>query len=109
MTNETATLRFPQNRRVQFQISDVYFPERKKILEELHGKDLVQGDVIDVSEGREMGDVLVVQVEGLAQPVIVPLRCTGSPLKEPIWIFGARQIGSQSRRSPTVKRWLQPA
>lgn len=64
------------NRSVQFQISDVYYPELAKILEELHGKDVLRGRVIDISEGGACGETfLVVAVEGLAESVVVPLRC----------------------------------
>jgi hypothetical protein len=64
------------NRQVQFQINDVYFPDPEKILVELHGKDLLRGKVIDVTEdGKREGTFLVIQVEELAQPLVVPLCC----------------------------------
>lgn len=70
------TLRCVRKRRVQFQISDVYFPEGKKILDELHGRDVLEGKVIDESSGGEHGETfLVIEVEGLARPVVVPSRC----------------------------------
>ena len=63
-----------RNRWVHFRIDDVYFPDAVKILRELHGEDLLQGKVIDVSDsGREEGVFVVVEVEGLAEPVVVPV------------------------------------
>ena len=63
-----------RNRWVHFKIGDVYFPDPAKILRELHGEDLLQGKVIDVSDsGREEGAFVVVEVEGLAEPVVVPV------------------------------------
>jgi hypothetical protein len=49
---------------------------------ELHGKDLLQGKVIDVSDsGFEQEAFAVVEVEGLSQPVVVPMkRIQGVPL-----------------------------
>ncbi len=65
-----------KNRQVQFAIQDVYFPESAAVLKELHGKTLVQGRVTELSEGGLDGEMFaVVEVEGLAQPVIVPVRC----------------------------------
>lgn len=74
VTFEGATFGSVRNRRVQFQVSDVRFPGREKILEELHGRDVLGGRVIDVSDGGPEGETfLVVEVEGLAQPVVVPV------------------------------------
>lgn len=76
MRSESAKFRSVRNRSVQFRVSDVYFPDREKILEELHGKDVLQGKVIYMSERGARGETyLVVEVDGLAQPVVVPLRC----------------------------------
>ena len=63
-----------RNRWVHFKIGDVYFPEPAKILGELHGDDLLQGKVLDVSDGgRDEAAFVVVEVEGLTEPVIVPV------------------------------------
>jgi hypothetical protein len=69
-----------RNRWVNFRISDVYIPEPGQILTELHGKDLLQGKVIDVSDsGTQQEAFVVVEVEGLKQPVVVPMnRIRGS-------------------------------
>ena len=61
---------------VHFRIRDVYYPESKVVLGQLHGDDLLQGRVVDVSDaGRPGSAFVVVDVEGLTQPVIVPATC----------------------------------
>lgn len=65
-----------RDREVRFQIGDVYYPDAASILKELHSDDVLRGRVIDLSEAGERGETfVVVQVNGLAQPVVVPLRC----------------------------------
>jgi hypothetical protein len=77
-----STTAFPdvRNRWVNFRISDVYIPDPGQILTELHGKDLLQGKIIDVSDsGTQQEAFAVVEVEGLKQPVVVPMnRIRGS-------------------------------
>jgi hypothetical protein len=64
-----------RDRWIHFRISDVYIPDPEKLLIELYGNDLVQGKVIDLSDsGTQQGSFAVVQVEGLEQPVIVPVE-----------------------------------
>jgi hypothetical protein len=64
-----------RNRWVHFKIGDVYYPEPAKILRELHGEDLLQGKVLDMSDGgRNQGEFVVVEVEGLSEPVVVPVE-----------------------------------
>jgi hypothetical protein len=68
---------------VNFRISDVYIPEPAQILMQLHGNDLLQGKIIDVSDaGGEEDAYAVVEVEGLLQPVVVPMRHTRSTSSE---------------------------
>ena len=60
---------------VQFRIDDAYVPEPAQILMELHGKDMLQGKLIDVSDsGRQDEAFAVVEVEGLSQPVVVAMK-----------------------------------
>jgi hypothetical protein len=62
---------------VNFRISDVYIPEPAQILMQLHGNDLLQGKIIDISDtGGKEDAYAVVEVEGLPQPVVVPVRHT---------------------------------
>ncbi|MBI4491108.1 MAG: hypothetical protein HY694_18655 [Deltaproteobacteria bacterium] len=64
-----------RNRWVHFRISDVYIPDPEKLLIELYGNDLLQGKVIDLSNsGTQEGAFVVVKVEGVEQPVIVPVE-----------------------------------
>jgi hypothetical protein len=62
-----------KNQWVSFRILDVYIPDPQKILMDLHGRDVLQGKVIDLSDnGTEKEAFFVVEVEGIEQPVIVP-------------------------------------
>ena len=62
-----------KNQWVSFRIVDVYVPDPLKILMDLHGRDILQGKVIDLSDnGTEKEAFVVVEVEGIEQPVIVP-------------------------------------
>ena len=64
-----------RNSWVNFRICDAYVPEPAQILVELHGKDQLQGKVIDVSDaGSHEEAFAVVEVEGLSQPVVVPMK-----------------------------------
>jgi hypothetical protein len=50
-------------------------PDPATILMELHGDDLLQGKIIDASDsGFHQNAFAVVEVEGLAQPVVVPMN-----------------------------------
>jgi len=60
---------------VQFRIDDVYVPEPAQILAELHGKDVLQGKLIDLSDNDSQdGAFAVVEVEGLSRPVVVAMK-----------------------------------
>lgn len=62
-----------KNRCVRFRILDVYIPDPAKILMDLHGGDVLQGKVIDLSDnGTDKEAFLVIEVKGIDQPVIVP-------------------------------------
>jgi hypothetical protein len=64
-----------RNSLVNFRICDAYVPEPLQILMELHGEDLLHGKIIDVSESGSQGEqFVVVEVERLAQPVVVPMK-----------------------------------
>jgi hypothetical protein len=53
----------------------VFHPDPNQLLRELHGEDLLQGIVTDVSRGASReSDFVVVQVDGLRSSVIVPLN-----------------------------------
>jgi hypothetical protein len=64
-----------QNSWVNFRIRDAYVPEPVQILMELHGEDLLQGKIIDMSDsGSQDEQFAVVEVERLSQPVVVPMK-----------------------------------
>jgi hypothetical protein len=68
---------------VQFRINDVYVPEPAQILMELHGKDVLQGKIIDVSDSGIQDEAFaVVEVEGLSQPVVVAMKNIKGMLRE---------------------------
>lgn len=60
---------------VQFRIKDVYIPEPAQILMELHGKDVLQGKIIDLSDSETHSEAFaVVEVEGLSRLVVVAMK-----------------------------------
>jgi hypothetical protein len=62
-----------RNQRVRFKIRDVYHPDPAQLLSELHGDDLLTGQVIDLSDsGMQKDAFVVVDVEGIEESVIVP-------------------------------------
>jgi hypothetical protein len=60
---------------VNFRIRDVYIPEPQKLLTELHGNDILQGRVVAFSD-NEMHDgcFVVLEVEGIREPLVVPMK-----------------------------------
>lgn len=63
-----------RNHLVSFRIRDVYLPDPQQVLLEMHGNDLIKGRVADLSDhGKQREAFAVVEVEGLSQPVIVPV------------------------------------
>jgi hypothetical protein len=64
-----------KNRWVHFRICDVYMPDPRQLLVDLHGNDILEGRVIDLSDsGLEQEAFAVVEVDGLGQRVIVPVE-----------------------------------
>jgi hypothetical protein len=63
-----------RHRWVSFRVSDVYIPPPETLLLELHGHDLLEGRVIDLSDsGIEKDTFAIVEVDELKRPVIVPV------------------------------------
>jgi len=57
---------------VRFRVRDVYMPEPVSVLEELHAREVLEGTVVDVSDGGSENDTFVlVSVNGLRHPCIV--------------------------------------
>lgn len=64
-----------RNQWVRFRIRDVYLPDPQELLTELYGNELLKGKVVDLSNsGTEEGMFAVVEVEGVQNPVIVPVK-----------------------------------
>ena len=64
-----------RDRWVNFRIQDVYLPDPENLLRELHGAEILQGRVVEVSSsGEPEGVFVVVKVDGLERPIIVPLN-----------------------------------
>ena len=60
---------------VSFPIRDVYLPSPQDLLFALHGDEILQGRIIDYSDGGTGGlTYAVVAVEGLPQPVIIAVE-----------------------------------
>lgn len=63
------------DRWVHFKVRDVYYPDPSEVLMELHGDDLLQGRVVDLTTGQSRdGAFLVVEVSDMEQPLIVPVK-----------------------------------
>ena len=64
-----------RNQWVRFRIRDVYLPDPKALLTDLYGNELLNGKVIDISDsGTAEGVFAVIEVEGVQQPVVVPVQ-----------------------------------
>jgi hypothetical protein len=64
-----------RNSWVNFRVCDVYIPETVQILMELHGKDQLQGRVIEVSDASGQEEAFaVIEVQGLSRPVVVSVK-----------------------------------
>jgi hypothetical protein len=63
-----------RHRIVHFSLVDVYFPDPKKLVLELHRDAEIEGKVIDFSDSGARKDAFaVIRVAGLSQPVVVPV------------------------------------
>lgn len=64
-----------KNHTVNFRICDIFYPDCQQILFQLHGNDVLEGQVVDLSESGAVDSSFVeVQVEGLAEHLIIPLE-----------------------------------
>lgn len=60
---------------VSFPVRDIYLPTVEEVLLRLHGEDVLQGRIIDFSDGGEHGGTFaIIRVEGLREPLIVPVE-----------------------------------
>lgn len=73
-----------KGRHVQFRLRDVHLPDPAVVLEQLHGDDVLQGEVVDSTERVIDGGVfLVIQVDGLLQPVLLAAERVIGPRTPP--------------------------
>jgi hypothetical protein len=72
---------------------------------ELHGKDQLQGKVVDVSDaGSQEEAFAVVEIEGLSQPVVVPMKhIKGIRLANKIFHLAYVAVRCQAIRSAAVR------
>ncbi|NOT62534.1 MAG: hypothetical protein HOP19_20200 [Acidobacteria bacterium] len=72
-----------RNEWVSFKIGDIYFPDPQQVAFERHKDDLLDGKVADLSDHGLLKEVFaVVEVEGIEQPVIVPVDRLSGPAPE---------------------------
>lgn len=63
------------NQFVRFKISDIYLPDPLVVLSKLHGEDVLQGRVVDISDGGVRPErFAVIDVPELDHVIIVPLE-----------------------------------
>lgn len=64
-----------RNRWAHFKVQDVYLPEPQAVMTELYGNDILQGRVVDITDSGAQGRAfVVVEVEGIKHPVVVPME-----------------------------------
>jgi hypothetical protein len=62
-------------RTVAFAVRDVYFPAPAAVLGQLHGNEVISGQIVDVSDsGRQQEAFAVVRVDGLEMPVVIAME-----------------------------------
>ena len=63
------------DQQVRFKVADIHTPHPLVVLYELHGNDLLEGRVVDLSDSGELKEVFaVVEVEQVRQFLIVPVE-----------------------------------
>ncbi|MGZ9233909.1 MAG: hypothetical protein ACXW4E_00155 [Anaerolineales bacterium] len=69
------TLTDLKNQVVHFRVHDVYLPALQEVLNLLHGSDILEGKVVDLTDsGLQENAFVVVKVEGVKDFVIVPIE-----------------------------------
>ena len=62
------------NQQVRFKVADIHTPHPLVVLYELHGSELLEGRVVDMSDSGELKEAFaVVKVEQVRQFLIVPV------------------------------------
>jgi len=61
-----------KGRQIQFLVDDIHLPDPSAVLRQLHAGEVLNGTVVDLSEGGKDGGVFVViEVPGLRQPCVL--------------------------------------
>lgn len=69
------TLTDMKNQVVHFRVHDIYLPAPQEILSQLHGNDILEGKVVDLTDsGLQKNVFVVVKVEKVKNFVIVPVE-----------------------------------
>ena len=62
------------DQQVRFKVADIHTPHPLVVLYELHGNELLEGRVVDLSDSGELKEAFaVVEVERVSQFLIVPV------------------------------------
>ena len=71
------------NQRVHFKIRDVYHPDPRQLILDLHGNDLLTGKIIDLSDrGMQKNAFAVIEVEGIKELLVVPIERIRGAIEE---------------------------
>ncbi len=63
------------DQQVRFKVADIHTPHPLVVLYELHGNDLLEGRVVDLSDSGELKEAFaVVEVDEVRQYLIVPVE-----------------------------------
>jgi hypothetical protein len=69
------TLTDMKNQVVHFRVHDIYLPAIQEILNVLHGNDILEGKVVELTDsGLQKNAFAVVELEGVKNFVIVPVE-----------------------------------
>jgi hypothetical protein len=61
-----------RGRHVQFLVEDIHLPDPAAVLRQLHAGEVLDGTVVDLSDGGQDGGVFVViEVQGLRRPCVL--------------------------------------
>ena len=63
-----------RGKRAKFKALDIHLPDPVDVLIELYGDDVVQGEIMDLSDGGMQKEVFaLIRVEGMQKMVVVPV------------------------------------
>jgi hypothetical protein len=62
------------NRQIQFRVRDIYYPDPQAVMSKLYGDCVLEGQVLDITEGDQGARFAVVKVIGLNDPVVIAIE-----------------------------------